>query len=535
MEHVGPHRGSHGVENHGIHHISRVHWNLTPSQLYEEAVRRHEGIVAAGGALVVRTGDHTGRAANDKFIVREASSESDIWWGPINKPIETDIFGRLHHRMLAYLQGRDLFITDAMAGAHPEHRTPIRVITETAWHSLFARNMLIEPSAEERAVFEPHFTILHAPGFHASPELDGTASQVFILVNFAEHLVLIGGTAYAGEIKKSVFTILNYLLPAEGVLPMHCSVNVGGGDDAAIFFGLSGTGKTTLSADPDRTLIGDDEHGWGADGLFNFEGGCYAKVIHLNADAEPEIYATTSMFGTVLENVIIDDETRALDLDDATLTENTRASYPLSFIPNAAASGTANHPNNVVMLTADAFGVLPPIAELTPEQAMYHFLSGYTAKVAGTEKGVGKEPQATFSTCFGAPFMPRHPTVYAKMLGERIAERGVKCWLVNTGWTSGAYGVGHRMPIVHTRALLRAALNGSFAHTATRADPHFGLNVPAQCPDVPDEVMTPRENWPDKAAYDGTARELVGRFHENFSQFEPYVDERVKAAAPPAA
>ena len=438
MEHVGPHRGPHGLENHAIHNISRVHWNLTPPQLYEEAVRRYEGVVAAGGALVVRTGDHTGRAANDKFIVREASSESDIWWGPINKPIETGNFGQLHHRMLAYLQGRDLFITDAMAGAHAEHRTPIRVITETAWHSLFARNMLIEPTAEERTVFAPHFTIIHAPGFHASPELDGTASQVFILVNFAERLVLIGGTAYAGEIKKSVFTILNYLLPAEGVLPMHCSVNVGDADDAAIFFGLSGTGKTTLSADPDRTLIGDDEHGWGTDGLFNFEGGCYAKVIHLNADAEPEIHATTSMFGTVLENVIIDDESRALDLDDATLTENTRASYPLSFIPNAAASGTANHPKNVLMLTADAFGVLPPIAELTPEQAMYHFLSGYTAKVAGTEKGLGKEPQATFSTCFGAPFMPRHPTVYAKMLGERIAGRGVKCWLVNTGWTSGA-------------------------------------------------------------------------------------------------
>ena len=535
VEQFGRHRSSHGIEHHGMNNANRVYWNCTVAELYEEAVRRREGVIASDGPLAVRTGEHTGRAVNDKFIVREPSSENDIWWGKVNKPIAPEAFTRLHQRLLAYLQRRDLFVLDSWAGSDPRFRLPVRVITETAWHSLFARNMFIRPSADELAGFVPGFTILHAPNFQSVPDVDGTNSEVFIFVNFAERLVLIGGTAYAGEIKKSVFSILNYLLPARDVLPMHGSANVSEKGEAAIFFGLSGTGKTTLSADAERTLVGDDEHGWSEHGLFNFEGGCYAKVIRLSREAEPEIHATTRMFGTVLENVVVDGASRALDLDDASLTENTRASYPLSFIPNATILGLADHPGNVIMLTADAFGVLPPIAALTSEQAMYHFLSGYTAKVAGTEKGLGNEPEATFSTCFGAPFMPRHPAVYAKMLGDRIARHGVKCWLVNTGWTSGAYGVGHRMPIAHTRALLRAALDGSLAGVPARTDANFGLCVPEHCPGVPDELLKPRETWSDKGAYDTTARDLVGRFHANFAQFEGHVDAGIKAAEPCAA
>ncbi|MFO0996863.1 MAG: phosphoenolpyruvate carboxykinase [Alphaproteobacteria bacterium] len=535
MQQLGPHLSRHGLELHGIRNINAAYWNLGHAGLYEESIRRREGLVAAGGSLVVRTGHHTGRSPNDKFIVEDSGTRESVWWGRVNAPITPERFSSLHHRMLAYLQGRDLFVQDLFAGADPSYRLKVRVITEAAWHSLFARNMFIRPKPEDLTDFEPDFTIIQAPRFHARGKEDGTNSEVFIVVNFAERLVIIGGTSYAGEIKKSVFSVLNYLLPARNVLPMHCSANVGPKGDTAIFFGLSGTGKTTLSADATRTLIGDDEHGWTERGVFNFEGGCYAKVIRLSATAEPEIYATTSRFGTVLENVTIDAERRVLDLDDASLTENTRASYPIDFIPNASATGLGGHPDNIVMLTADAFGVLPPVSQLSPEQAMYHFLSGYTARVAGTEKGLGNEPQATFSTCFGAPFMPRHPTVYAKLLGEKMARHGAKCWLVNTGWTGGAYGVGTRMQIAYTRAMVRAALDGSLAQVAKRPDPTFGVHVPEACPDVPADVLNPKNTWSDKHAYDKTAHEVAKRFEANFKQFESQVDDKVKAAAVRAA
>jgi phosphoenolpyruvate carboxykinase (ATP) len=535
MEQLGPAVSRHGLEIHGIGNIKCAHWNYSTPALYEEAVRRGEGVLARGGALVVTTGQHTGRSAGDKFIVEDSASVGDIAWGAVNKPISADHYAGLRRKLLAYLQGREIFVQDCHAGAAPAHRLAVRVITESAWHNLFARNMFITPERSLLEGFEPQFTVIQAPGFHADPERDGTNSEVFVIVNFAEREVLIGGTSYAGEIKKSVFSVLNFMLPAKGVLPMHASVNVGDNDDAAIFFGLSGTGKTTLSADPKRVLVGDDEHGWGDNGLFNFEGGCYAKVIHLSRDAEPEIFDTTRRFGTVLENVMIDSSTRRLDLDDGRFTENTRASYPMHFIPNASETGTAGHPTNVIMLTADAFGVLPPISKLTPEQAMYHFLSGYTAKVAGTEKGLGNEPQATFSTCFGAPFMPRHPSVYAEMLGKRIASHKTDCWLVNTGWSGGSYGVGSRMKIQYTRALLDSALNGSLAAAPVNVDASFGLHVPSDCAGVPSDVLTPRETWADKEAYDQTARDLVGRFHANFEQFESYVTDEVKASAPRAA
>jgi len=535
MEQAGPHKSSYGLDKHGIRNVHVAHWNYGVAALYEEALRRREGVLAAGGPLVVRTGHHTGRSANDKFIVEDPASRDNIDWGAVNRPILPARFEGVEARLLSYLQDHEVFIQDCWAGADPNYRVGVRVITETAWHSLFAHNMFIAPTPQELAGFVPDFTIIQAPRFHALPERDGTNSENFVLVNFERRLVLIGGTSYAGEIKKSVFSILNYLLPERGVLPMHASANLGPGGDAAVFFGLSGTGKTTLSADPQRVLIGDDEHGWSDAGIFNFEGGCYAKVIRLERDAEPEIYATTERYGTVLENVVVDMETRCLDLDDASLTENTRASYPIEYIPNASSSGTAGQPNNVIMLTADAFGVLPPIARLSPQQAMYHFLSGYTAKVAGTEKGLGKEPQATFSTCFGAPFMPRHPSVYAGMLGERIARHGVDCWLVNTGWTGGAFGTGQRMPIAHTRALLRAALEGSLGQASMQVDPLFGLSVPESCPGVPQGVLTPRSTWADKSAYDAAARTLVGRFQDNFTQYNDYVDAGVRAAAPEAA
>ena len=524
-----------GLEAQGISKVAASHWNHPAPVLYEEAVRRGEGIVARGGAFVVNTGQHTGRSAKDKFIVREPGSEANIWWGAVNKPMTPEAFAALHTRMIEALASRDVFVQDCWAGANRGHRLGVRVITECAWHSLFARNMFLAPDDAELRDFEPGFTILQIPSFLADPERDGTLSETFIIANFAERIVLIGGTSYAGEIKKSVFSVLNYLLPEKDVLPMHCSVNVGEEQDSAIFFGLSGTGKTTLSADPARELIGDDEHGWASDGVFNFEGGCYAKVIRLSAEAEPEIYATTERFGTVLENVVIDPESRTLDLDDASLTENTRASYPLDFIPNAAKSGTTGHPKNVVMLTADAFGVLPPIARLTPEQAIYHFLSGYTAKVAGTEKGLGSEPEATFSTCFGAPFMPRHPSVYGDMLGRYIVEHGGQCWLVNTGWTGGPYGVGERMSIRHTRALLDAALHGGLDDVAFEDDPSFALSIPKSCPGVPSEVLSPRETWGDKKAYDAAAEDLVTRFGKNFVQFKDHVSDKILASGPKAA
>ena len=531
----GPAVSRYGLEHHGIFNTGDIHWNLTTPALYEETLRRSEGELAEGGALVVTTGVHTGRSPKDKFIVEEAASRDDIWWGDVNVAMPEDDFVRLYAKVAAYLQRRPLYVQDVYAGADPEYRLPVRVVSESPWHSLFTRNMFIQPDLGSLEGFKPAYTVLHAPFLHADPERDGTNSEVFVVVSFARRMVLIGGSIYAGEIKKSVFSLLNYLLPARDVLPMHCSANLGPEGDTAIFFGLSGTGKTTLSAEGTRALIGDDEHGWSSSGVFNFEGGCYAKVIKLSPTAEPEIYATTRRFGTILENVVMDPDTRRLDLDDNRLTENTRASYPIDFIPNIVDSGRGGHPKNVVMLTADAFGVLPPISRLTPEQAMYHFLSGYTARVAGTEKGLGKEPAATFSTCFGAPFMPRHPSVYARMLGEKIARHGANCWLVNTGWTGGAYGVGERMAIGHTRAMVRAALDGRLAQVGTLVHPDFGLAIPQSCPEVPPEVLDPKNTWRDKGAYDTTAAELRKRFESNFKQFESYVGDEVKAAGIRAA
>jgi len=530
VQQAGAHNSRRGLEKIGISKAKAVHWNQSVPALYEHALRRGECRLAQGGPIVALTGEHTGRSPRDKFIVEEAGTSGDIWWGDVNQPIDTARFERLRDRVLGYLQDREIFVQDCNTGADPAHRLRVRLITENAWHALFARNMFLRPEMAEIAEFVPDFTILHAPSVEADPASDGTNSKTFILVSFEQRQIVIGGTWYAGEIKKSVFSILNYMLPAKGVLPMHASANVGPDGSSAIFFGLSGTGKTTLSADASRTLIGDDEHGWGDTGLFNFEGGCYAKVIKLSREAEPEIYATTSMFGTVLENVVMD-ENGILNLDDGRHTENTRACYPVDFIPNTSPTGSGPHPDNVIMLTADAFGVLPPISRMSPEQAMYHFLSGYTARVAGTEKGLGNEPQATFSTCFGAPFMPRHPSVYAKLLGEKIARHDVKCWLINTGWSGGAYGVGERMKIAHTRAMVRAALNGALAAVPTTPDPNFGLAVPDACPEVPGGVLNPKSTWSDKKAYDAMAREVAGRFEQNFVQFESYVDDKVRAAA----
>jgi len=519
------------LEQHGIKNLNQVYWNLSTAALYEESVRRREGHVAHLGPLVVRTGHHTGRSPNDKFIVQEPTTQDHVWWGKVNRPISEEHFEIVHRRMLSYLEGKDLFVQDCFVGADPEYRLPIRVITEYAWHNLFARNLFIKANPAELDGHVPEFTIIDAPRFHAIPETDGTRSEVFIILNFAKRLVLIGGTSYGGEIKKSVFTIMNYLLPLRSVLPMHCSANVGKAGDVALFFGLSGTGKTTLSADPERALVGDDEHGWSDRGIFNFEGGCYAKVIRLSPEAEPEIYQTTRRFGTILENVSMDIHTRRLDLDDDTLTENTRAAYPINYLPNIIREGMADHPRNIVFLTADAFGVMPPIALLTPAQAMYHFLSGYTARVAGTEKGV-KEPQATFSTCFGAPFMVWHPRVYAEMLGQRVREHGARVWLINTGWTGGPYGVGHRMKIAYTRAMVRAALNGDLDQVPMKEDPLFGFCVPTACPNVPPEVLDVRASWPDPVAYDTQACKLAHMFVENFTQFANDVPPEVRAAGP---
>jgi phosphoenolpyruvate carboxykinase (ATP) len=521
-----------GLEGHGIKNVARVYWNLSVSALYEEAVRRREASISVDGPLVCRTGQHTGRSPNDKFIVREPSSEDKVWWSKVNRPIEAAHFDALHQRMLNYCEGKELFVQDCYAGADPRYRLPVRVITEQAWHSLFARHMFIEATdAVGRPVHEPEFTVIDLPGITADPKAHGTNSEVFILLNFAKKLVLIGGTSYAGEIKKSIFTVMNYLLPLRNVLSMHCSANVGPAGDVALFFGLSGTGKTTLSSDHERQLIGDDEHGWSEDGVFNIEGGCYAKMIRLSAEAEPQIYGTTQRYGTVLENVRMDAATRHLDLDDDSLTENTRGAYPLEFIDNSVPSGQAGHPRNVVMLTADAFGVLPPIARLSPAGAMYHFLSGYTAKVAGTEKGV-TEPKATFSTCFGAPFMVLHPTVYADFLGKRIARHEARVWLVNTGWTGGPYGVGNRMKIAHTRAMIRAALAGELDNVEYLTDPIFNLEVPQSVPGVPVEVLTPRSTWKDPLQYDEQARKLAQMFVDNFKSFEADAAPDIRSAGP---
>jgi len=533
VEYDSEFRPRHGLEHHGIRNVGHVHWSLSTPALYEQVVRRREGLLAHLGPIVVRTGDHTGRSPNDKFIVHEPSSADDIWWSEVNRPFDERHFDTLYHRLLAYIQGKDLFIQDSYAGADPEYQIPIRVITEHAWQSLFARNMFIQIRDPDKLYTHvPEFRVLSFPDFHAVPEVDGTNSSAFIIVHFSEKTVMIGGTSYAGEVKKSIFTILNYLLPRTQVLSMHCSANVGASGDVALFFGLSGTGKTSLSADPERGLIGDDEHGWSDKGIFNFEGGCYAKVIRLSPKEEPYIYECTRRFGTVLENVAIDSETHRIDLDDASLTENTRAAYPITHIPNAIREGLGDHPHNILFLTCDAFGIMPPIAKLSTAQAMYHFLSGYTAKVAGTERDLGREPQAVFSACFGAPFMALPPPVYAEMLGERIGRHHTKCWLVNTGWIGGPFGVGHRVPIAHTRAMVRAILTGALDNVPCRQDPVFGFQVPERCPEVPAELMDPRQTWPDTAAYDARAKELAGLFRRNFEQFSGQVSEEVRAACP---
>jgi phosphoenolpyruvate carboxykinase (ATP) len=526
-----------GLDAQGISTPAELFWNLTTAPLVEHAVQRGEGLLSKDGPLVVRTGRHTGRSAQDRFIVRDAATDGEVWWGKTNKPMDAGAFDRLHADFLQALGTKDrLFVQDLYGGSQPEHRVRVRVINELAWHNLFIRTLLVRPDAADLPGFRPEFTIIDLPSFRADPDRHGCRSETVIAVNLSKKLILIGGTAYAGEMKKSVFGLLNFLLPPAGIMPMHCSANIGPRGDTAVFFGLSGTGKTTLSADPNRTLIGDDEHGWSDDAVFNFEGGCYAKMIRLSAEAEPEIFATTKRFGTVLENVVMDPVTRELDLDDNSYAENSRGAYPIDFIPNASERNMGPVPRNIVMLTADAFGVLPPIARLTPDQAMYHFLSGYTAKVAGTEIGV-TEPEATFSTCFGAPFMPRHPSVYGNLLKERIARGNVDCWLVNTGWTGGKYGVGRRMPIRETRALLNAALDGSLKSAEFRRDPNFGFDVPVAVPGVDSAILDPRSTWADADDYDQTAARLVDLFVENFAQFEDQVDEGVRQAAPkvPAA
>jgi phosphoenolpyruvate carboxykinase (ATP) len=527
----------HTLSQQGITVSAEEFWNLGTSQLVEHAIRRGEGVLAAEGPLVVETGKHTGRSATDKFIVRDAETESTVWWGKTNKGMTPEHFANLKADFFAALgQKETLYVADLFGGSQPEHRVNVRVINERAWHNLFIRTLLVRPEAKELASFVPEFTIIDLPSFVADPARHGCRSETVIAVNFTEKLILIGGTAYAGEMKKSVFGILNYKLPAEGIMPMHCSANIGPNGDTAVFFGLSGTGKTTLSADASRTLIGDDEHGWSDTAVFNFEGGCYAKMIRLSEEAEPEIFATTKRFGTVLENVVIDPVTRQLDFDDASLAENSRGSYPIDFIPNCSEKNMGPVPQNLIFLTADAYGVLPPIARLTPDQAMYHFLSGYTARVAGTEIGV-TEPEATFSTCFGAPFMPRHPSVYGNLLKERIAKGGVKCWLVNTGWTGGKATMPgiKRMPIKATRALLNAALDGSLNNAEFKKDPNFGFEVPVAVAGVDSGILDPRGAWADKSEYDVTAQKLVGQFIDNFAQFADHVDEGVRQAAPKAA
>ncbi|MHC1785255.1 MAG: phosphoenolpyruvate carboxykinase (ATP) [Anaerolineaceae bacterium] len=509
----------------------KIHWNLTPPLLYEEVIQRREAMMAEHGPLVVYTGKCTGRSANDKFFVQEASSQENVWWGKTNRPFPPEKFESLKARVIEYFKQKDLFIQDCYGGADPAYRFPARIITDTAWGSLFAYNMFIHAAGPSPQDFAPEFTVMVASGFEAEPEIDGTRSDVVIAIHLGQKLAVITGTRYAGEIKKTVFTVLNYLFPLQKIFPMHCAANIGQAGDTALFFGLSGTGKTTLSADPRRRLIGDDEHGWSDHGVFNFEGGCYAKVIRLSENDEPQIFNMTRRFGTVLENVVIDPATRKIDLSDETITENTRASYLLSEIGNEEPSGMGGHPKNIIFLTADAFGVLPPIARLTPEQAMYHFLSGYTAKIAGTEKGV-KEPQATFSTCFGGPFMVLHPMVYAQLLGEKIQKHNSKCWLVNTGWTGGPYGTGERMKISYTRTMVDALLSGGLDDVSFEVDPVFGLRIPQSCPGVPEQVLNPRLTWPDHSAYDEMARKLAGMFTANFEQFAEATPLEVLAAGP---
>jgi phosphoenolpyruvate carboxykinase (ATP) len=526
-------KSDYGLDNHGLSNLRMAYWNLPTEALYEEIAFRREARISQMGPVVVNTGKHTARSATDKFVVREPSTEGHIWWGEYNRPFSSEKFNDLFNRVQGFLQGRDVFVQDCYAGADPSYRMPIRVVTELAWHSHFARNMFLLPSTnEEYRRHVPDFTILCVPSFKGIPQIDSTATNTFIVLNFAAKLCIIGNTAYAGEIKKSIFSILNYLLPLDGVMPMHCSANIGEKGDAAIFFGLSGTGKTTLSADPHRSLIGDDEHGWSDEGVFNFEGGCYAKVIQLSASAEPQIYACTRKFGTVLENVVFDPVTRMIDLDDESITENTRASYPLDYIDNAVPEKMGGHPKNIILLTCDASGVMPPIAKLTPDQAMYQFISGYTSKIAGTEVGLGKEPEMTFSTCFGGPFMVHHPSFYADLLKRKIVRHGAHCWLVNTGWIGGPYGIGKRISIRYTRALLNAALNGSLLSVKYATDPVFGFAVPQSCAEVPDHIMNPAESWPDREEYMKRYKELAARFVENFKKFEAECPPEVRGAGP---
>jgi phosphoenolpyruvate carboxykinase (ATP) len=524
------------LENHGLRNLNMEYWTLTTPQLVERIVSRREGVMAHEGAVVVRTGNHTGRSANDKFIVRVGEAADKVDWGTINKPMAPHHFEQIYLRMAAYFQGRDIFIQDSNVVANPKYQIPIRVVTENAWHSLFARNLFIRVPTEDLPKHVPDWTILHAPGFRASPEVDGTISDVFIILNFERRMILIGGTSYAGEIKKSVFSVLNYLMPKQGVLPMHCAANVGSDDDVALFFGLSGTGKTTLVSDPDRRLIGDDEHGWGDDGVFNFEGGCYAKTINLRKEWEPVIWTATHHFGAILENVLVDSNSRRVDFNDASYTENTRAGYPIGFNPNIVPDGQAGHPGTIFFLAADAFGVLPPISRLNPAQALYHFLSGYTARMAGTEKGLGSEPQTTFSSCFGAPFLPLPPRVYAELLGSKLKQHQSQVWLVNTGWTGGQYGVGHRIDLPYTRALVRAAMQGELNNVPMRIDPNFGFEVPKQCPEVPCELLDSRQAWIQTGVggdtYDQKAQLLAVKFTENFAQFKGSVSVEVMNSGP---
>ncbi|MBN2115621.1 MAG: phosphoenolpyruvate carboxykinase (ATP) [Anaerolineales bacterium] len=528
-------KADYNLSNHSVSNLRLAYWNLSTEALYEEAIFRGEGATAIGGPLLAYTGKHTARSANDKFVVRHSDSENNVWWGPYNRPFDIAKFDALYARLLGYLQGKDVFVQDVYAGADENYRLPFRFVTEHAWHSLFVRNMFILPGAlEEYKRFVPEFTIIVVPDFKAAPTIDNTNSETFIVLNFEKKLAIAGFTGYAGELKKTAFTVMNYLLPLEGVLSMHCSANVDPQDpnDVALFFGLSGTGKTTLSADPMRRLVGDDEHGWSDNGIFNFEGGCYAKVIGLSEAAEPEIYATTKRFGTILENVPFDPVTRLIDLEDDTITENTRASYPLEFIANAVPEKRAGHPKNIILLTCDANGVMPPIARLNPNQALYQFISGYTSKIAGTEVGLREEPEMTFSACFGGPFMVHHPYKYAELLRYKIERYGVKCWLVNTGWVGGPYGIGKRISIRYTRALLSAALTGRLDQVKYTKDPIFGFEVPTECPDVPAEVLSPSSSWGDKKEYDRRYRDLAMRFKENFAKFTDNTPPEVVEAGP---
>jgi phosphoenolpyruvate carboxykinase (ATP) len=522
-----------GLNNFGIVNLRKAYWNLPAEALYEEIIFRNEGKLTHQGPVVVNTGNHTARAANDKFIVRESDSAEDIWWGEYNRPYDSDKFEELFSRLLGFLQGRDLFIQDCYAGADPNFKLPVRIITEYAWHSLFARNMFILPDTnEEYRRHVPQFTVISIPSFQAHPSIDGSSSETFIALNYQQGLCIIGNTAYGGEIKKSIFTALNYLLPLQNVMTMHCSANVGDEGDVALFFGLSGTGKTTLSADPNRKLIGDDEHGWSEDGVFNFEAGSYAKVIQLSSTAEPQIFACTRKFGTILENVVFDPVTRLIDLDDDSITENTRASYPLGYIANAIPEKRAGHPKNIILLTCDAQGVMPPIARLTADQTLYHFISGYTSKVAGTEIGLGQEPEITFSTCFGAPFMVHHPNFYANLLQNKIDHYGVNCWLLNTGWVGGSYGIGKRISIQYTRAMLTAALSGDLDNVPYTTDPVFGFSVPDKCPGVPDDVLDPAIAWPSESEYTIRYRDLASRFIDNFRKFEDETESEIRKSGP---